>query len=289
MEVKGVAKNPLAIIALFISFMYGAASLILGTSINKLEHFSQRALVIFLVAFPLLILFSFLFLVVFHHRKLYAPGDFRSDESFLAGVPTVSYEQKRIVEQEQEADEPSSPTDAAADEQDGNVTELPLPAPAATEAQAVSFLSQVKLAEELAANLLQRRLGGLLKRDVEFTARDGRRFIFDFAIEVKDTVYVGEVKYTRTTTMKSGLHRMLGKFSEFTAARISNDVTFAPVAVVVVEDRPEFMHDGRRVTEVRRRIRELKSLVSVPQVIIEALTMTELLQSVVAGEAAEAS
>ena len=76
MEVKGVAKNPLAIIALFISFMYGSASLILGTAVGKLDPSDQRALVIFLVSFPLLILFSFLFLVVFHHRKLYAPGDY---------------------------------------------------------------------------------------------------------------------------------------------------------------------------------------------------------------------
>ncbi|MCX7292075.1 hypothetical protein [Janthinobacterium sp.] len=78
---KGLARNPLGIIALFIILIYGFAAITLGVN-AKLESAERAPLVWFLVLFPVAVLILFGWLVSGHHEKLYAPGDFRSDESF---------------------------------------------------------------------------------------------------------------------------------------------------------------------------------------------------------------
>lgn len=78
---KGLARNPLGIIALFIVLIYGFAAVTLGIN-SKLESAERAPLVWFLVLFPVAVLLLFGWLVSVHHEKLYAPSDFRSDESF---------------------------------------------------------------------------------------------------------------------------------------------------------------------------------------------------------------
>jgi hypothetical protein len=80
---RGLARNPLGIIALFIVLIYGFAALTLGIN-TRLESAERAPLVWFLVLFPVAVLLLFGWLVSRHHEKLYSPGDFRSDESFLA-------------------------------------------------------------------------------------------------------------------------------------------------------------------------------------------------------------
>ncbi len=81
---KGLTKNPLGIIALFISLIYGFACLVLSTSISNLNGENERMpLIWFIIIFPLIILSGFIFLVIKHHEKLYAPSDYSDEESFL--------------------------------------------------------------------------------------------------------------------------------------------------------------------------------------------------------------
>lgn len=79
---KGLAKNPLGIIALFIVLIYGFASLVVGLS-DKLVAGERLPLIWFLVVFPCLVLFIFAWLVSRHHTKLYAPSDYKQDEAFI--------------------------------------------------------------------------------------------------------------------------------------------------------------------------------------------------------------
>lgn len=79
---KGLARNPLGIIALFIVLIYGFAALVLGFSGN-LNSGERIPLTWFLVLFPLVVLAVFSWLVSRHHTKLYAPSDYREDEAFL--------------------------------------------------------------------------------------------------------------------------------------------------------------------------------------------------------------
>lgn len=78
-----LSRNPLGIIALFILLIYGFATLLFGF-IGKIFTDNQRwCFVIFLVSFPVLVLFIFTYLVVNYHQNLYAPGDYRDDKFFF--------------------------------------------------------------------------------------------------------------------------------------------------------------------------------------------------------------
>ncbi|MCE4073509.1 MULTISPECIES: hypothetical protein [Pseudomonas] len=75
--------NPLGVIALFISLIYGMASALLGYSADKLSQCERWPIIWFVVSFPVLVLAVFCYLVVKHHGKLYSPKDFSSDAGFL--------------------------------------------------------------------------------------------------------------------------------------------------------------------------------------------------------------
>lgn len=87
-QLKNLApRNPLSIIALFISLIYGISATLLGASVKILDAENQTRLVLFIILFPILVLTAFYRLVTTHHRKLYAPSDYRTDESFLQASP----------------------------------------------------------------------------------------------------------------------------------------------------------------------------------------------------------
>ncbi len=77
----GFTKSPLGIIALFIVLVYGFASLVVALGQNVGPHIVP--LIYFMVYFPVLVFFGFLWLVAKHHRKLYGPSDFKDEENFL--------------------------------------------------------------------------------------------------------------------------------------------------------------------------------------------------------------
>lgn len=78
---EGFTKSPLGIIALFIVLVYGFASLVVGLGQNINDHIAP--LVYFMVIFPVVVFFGFLWLVAKHHKKLYGPSDFKDEENFL--------------------------------------------------------------------------------------------------------------------------------------------------------------------------------------------------------------
>lgn len=79
---KDLSRNPLGIIALFLVFTYAVAALIVGCS-DKLQSTERSPLIWLLVLFPPFVLIVFSWLVSCHHDKLYAPTDYRDDNSFL--------------------------------------------------------------------------------------------------------------------------------------------------------------------------------------------------------------
>lgn len=86
-NIKNLTRNPLGIIALFVSMIYGFSCLVLSTSITNLKDSYERLpLIWFVIIFPIIILIAFVHLVKFHHEKLYSPGDFRDDESFIQTI-----------------------------------------------------------------------------------------------------------------------------------------------------------------------------------------------------------
>jgi hypothetical protein len=91
-----LSRNPLGIIALFIVLAHAFASMILAFS-NRLQNGQQWPLIIFVVLFPLIVLSIFTYLVIKHHIKLYAPADFRSDESFLKSISPEQLKSENVT------------------------------------------------------------------------------------------------------------------------------------------------------------------------------------------------
>lgn len=82
---QGLARNPLGIIALFIVLIYGFACLVVGASSYLLPG-ERTPIIWFMVLFPVIVLGVFGWLVSEHHKKLYAPADFKNEEHFLETV-----------------------------------------------------------------------------------------------------------------------------------------------------------------------------------------------------------
>ena len=79
---KGLARNPLGIIALFIVLVYGFAALV--TTFNSSFTPAERLpLIYFLVIFPILGLGVFTWLVSAHSNKLFAPSDFKNEDNYV--------------------------------------------------------------------------------------------------------------------------------------------------------------------------------------------------------------
>jgi len=78
---KGFTKSPLGIIALFIVLVYCFASLVV--SFGKNIGNNSIPLIYFLVLFPVVVFFGFLWLVANHHNKLYGPSDFKDEDNFV--------------------------------------------------------------------------------------------------------------------------------------------------------------------------------------------------------------
>ncbi|MDH2421920.1 hypothetical protein [Cobetia amphilecti] len=99
---RQLARNPLGIIALFISLIYGFASLLLNSAAETLTVAERWPLIVFIVVFPLLVLAVFYRLVTHHHGKLYAPGDYDKDRSFMRTLSPAEQEQ-RLTREVQES------------------------------------------------------------------------------------------------------------------------------------------------------------------------------------------
>lgn len=79
---KGLARNPLGIIALFIVLVYGLASLVTIFS-GSMTPSERTPIIYFLVLFPIVVLSVFAWLVSHHSEKLFAPSDFKNEENYM--------------------------------------------------------------------------------------------------------------------------------------------------------------------------------------------------------------
>lgn len=79
---KGLSRNPLGIIALFIVLVYGLACLVVITG-GSLSTSERIPIIYFLSAFPFVVLAVFTYLVAFRAGQLFAPGDFEKEETYL--------------------------------------------------------------------------------------------------------------------------------------------------------------------------------------------------------------
>lgn len=150
-----MARNPLGILAAFITLIYAMSALLLGTSISHLTTTNQTLLVIFIVLFPVAVLGSFVWLVSNHHKKLYAPQDYRSDDSFH----TADTAQEKIVEKLR-GEAPQDPKDVDQEETADGISQ------SVAQATMQSVMGRIIISETLVFMELQRRYGATVRRNV---------------------------------------------------------------------------------------------------------------------------
>ncbi len=233
---KGLTRNPLGIIALFVSLIYGFACLVLSTSISNLISSVERLpLIWFIIIFPLVILGAFVFLVVKHHEKLYAPSDFRGDDSFIQTIEKGQIRDKRLKEVKLLESAPFAETTgdslgSTEDEtQEKELTEVKLEISEVnktveqnqepTENELVDIYSN---AEKWAANELSLKYRIPFKTNVKFATINGSLELDAYASDVNKR-YVAEVKYWQT---KKSIYKLKLSLQEFLATVTRMTQTF---------------------------------------------------------------
>lgn len=109
-NIEKFIRNPLGIIALFLSVIYGIAGYVISNGVSYLHGSCERLpLIYFIVFFPLIVLVAFIYLVVKHNEKLYAPKDFDNQDGFLVANGKVMKPHKRIETLKHSEKIPGSP------------------------------------------------------------------------------------------------------------------------------------------------------------------------------------
>lgn len=201
---KALTKNPLGIIGLFIVLVYGLACAVLGLGADSLQPDERLPLIWFIVLFPVLILGAFLWLVTAHHRKLYAPSDYKDERLFLAPqsdeqrTQRLEKEVKRVEEIESQS-----------------VVAVPSTATAEVVRPTVEIRSTYADAERLAFLALEQEIGKPFQKYVEVTAH-GRKEQFDGVLVTNKEAHLIEVKYfSRPAFKREFLEAQIHRASDF--------------------------------------------------------------------------
>jgi len=207
-------RNPLGIIALFISLIYGFASLVITVGGKTLEHNERIPIIYFLILFPVIVLGAFLWLVVKHHKKLYAPSDYRDDKSFLETIDRDNYNKKLKNEYE----EMMQAEELLNSEKYSKMTRLDMQT-----IQFDDFKKKYLLVENLALNYIERLYSLPVYRNVRI--KGIRQFIFDGILVKEDEVIIIEVKFIKDLKRldliaRQLLNRMVEQLASYKTRRL---------------------------------------------------------------------
>jgi hypothetical protein len=230
---KGLTKNPLGIIALFVSLIYGFACLVLSTSISNLKGENERLpLIWFIIGFPLIILIAFIFLVVKHHEKLYSPSDYRADDAFIQAIGKDKVKEKQLKEVNEledakvkekikskvkeivvEAEQLNSEKNEEAKPTEKQETGKP--------ESKEQLLSIYKNAELWATKELSLKYNVLFKNNVSVSIQSGKIELDAFGTTEKGS-YIAEIKYWKSNksdrNLKLGIQEFLSQHKRLESA-----------------------------------------------------------------------
>lgn len=92
-EKIGTIKNPLTIVAIFAGIVEISGTVVLP----KISEANQQLYIYFLIFFPVYLVSLFFYTLNKNHKVLYAPSDFKNDESFVSLVATTPDEKAEIL------------------------------------------------------------------------------------------------------------------------------------------------------------------------------------------------
>lgn len=248
---KWSPKNPLEVIAIFIALIYGICALLLGYAVKSLSESNQTVMVWFVVLFPVAVLAVFSWLVRNHHKKLYAPGDYRSDDAFHGTPATANalgtklqaeapenVDELPAIEDEIEGPdsvpevvEPARSLETAHVQRgDQEIVEIPKSHPAAVSAS----IQSAYLAEGLAFQELQKEFNASVRRHINVPSSGGGTVTVDGTIETASGLAVVEVKVISSSANVGRRVREVFERLEKVDLNVGSGVK--PIAVFVASD-----------------------------------------------------
>ena len=206
---KGFVRNPLGIVALFVSLIYGMACLVVTKGLEVLTLNERLVLIAFIVAFPLILLVVFFILVVCFPGHLYGPSDFKDEKWWVQVIFGDELRNKREKDAEEVhrsgEDVPSRPDSPA---KPGT--------PDAGFKDNASLMARMSQIEGAALSKLNERCGLFFARDVKIGRKD--RFVYCDGYCRKDGVhYIAEIKYVPTASpsrihvIREGVGRLVSR------------------------------------------------------------------------------
>jgi hypothetical protein len=246
-DLKGLTKNPLGIVALFIALIYGFATLLLGVAANQLSPEERQPLIWFVVLFPIVVLGVFYVLVTRHHGKLYAPKDYQNDDSFLMTLSEKQQAERLDDEIQQTVEDVFTRVDVKSEATDDSQEVMFSRTNQAADKYEndkinsyVSLRNKYRQAERFALLKLELDEGFTFKRQVSFG--DDSTTAFDGVSINGNVVTAVEVKYLRRPTVSRAVVREILYKGILAEAQIGNKRQFKLFIVMVLEDRaPELL------------------------------------------------
>jgi len=242
MKETSIIRNPLTIIAIFA----GLAE-VSGTAVLPLLDSSlQEIFIWFVMLFPVALVAAFFVTLNLNHSVLYAPSDFRNDDSFLAARSkqiAMARTSKLREELEVESVEPAATTLAPVISASSNGGVL------SAEALKRTQRGTYFLAEELILNRLAKEYKGRFSRDSIVHAGTGF-YLFDACVSDGDKMTGIEVKYQRDQHVnKSMLRNLVERLSGFYNQMSPRERDGFSVVLAIATDAPAASHDdiGRTV------------------------------------------
>jgi hypothetical protein len=249
-EKTGYVRNPLSVVAIFAGIAEVSGSVVLPF-IDK-EH--QGIYIYFLIWFPTYLVTLFFFVLLFKHKVLYAPSDFKDDKAFMDLIKPASPSEKiRKIDEEIKEEIKKSPQHAG-----GRAANTPPPTDATShkESDEVSDIrNRYIAAEEMAIGLVSKDLGISFSRNSEVRVGDSR-FTFD-AIGVENNyLHAIEVKSIRSPmSVQTIVRRTLEKIAAFSNSIPDTAKERFTLTLVIVLDGPAAM----RKEIVSSRLKQLTS------------------------------
>lgn len=200
---KDLVRNPLGIVALFISLIYAFANLLLGMTISSLTESERYPIIIFIVLFPVVVLGVFYVLVSKHHGKLYAPGDYKDDKSFLRTLSPQERQERLELEVAEALPQPNlgsnspAPTELHVESEQREMSATPHKAPL----DLSRIYDDIRETEASALSYLERHYGPTEARDV---AIQDTGVSFDALLKSGDPHIFAEIKFLRTPNLGIG-------------------------------------------------------------------------------------
>lgn len=182
-SLKNFLRNPLGVIALFVTICYFIAGLVFSVGLDKLSGTTERLPFIwFVIIFPVIIFVGFIYLVCFHHTKLYGPGDFKNEANFV-----------ELTKEERKTKYMKEAAESSVDEEQ---TPMNIENSAELIKNENSNIRALAYSAENSAHLAIQKLNAIYNTKFNEEVRDNRS-VYDAIGIIDGNLYVVECKYVR--------------------------------------------------------------------------------------------